>query len=71
MVIEVFHRRPALKHQRIVVVPARAVQLEDLIKLRCQGRASQAICEFFHLESLGEFLIVCWVYLLNAGLKEK
>lgn len=71
MVIEVFHRRPALKAPAHCGRPRPRGQLENLIKLHCQGRASQAICEFFHLESFGGFLIVRWVYLLNAGLKEK
>ena len=47
------------------------MQLENLIKLHCKGRASQAIFEFFNLESFGDFLIVSWVYLLNSGLEEK
>lgn len=47
------------------------MQLESLIKLHSKCSASQAIFEFFNLESFEDFLIVSWVYLLNSGLKEK
>lgn len=53
------------------VSPPVRKQLENLIKLHCKYTASQAIFEFFNLESFGDFLIVSWVYLLNLSLKEK
>jgi hypothetical protein len=52
------------------MVAAHRMQLENLIKRHCKCSGSQAIFEFFHLASFGDFLIVSWVYLLNSGLKE-